>query len=75
MPKRFEVKHKGAVVIVGEYDEATGEIGIEDVVNPDTGEVLTDEWFESGDIYERELRKKIEDEARTSQIDNILDSL
>ena len=69
---RIEVEHKGTVVIVGEYDETTGEIGIEDVVNPDTGEVLTDDWFENGDIYDQQLRNKIENQARNSQIEDIL---
>lgn len=68
----FEVEHNGAIVIVGEYDEAEKEIGIEDVVNPETGEVLTDDWFENGDIYDPELRKKIEDEGRGSELDDIL---
>jgi hypothetical protein len=72
---RFEVEYKDVVVIVGEYDEVSSEIGIEDVVNPDTGEVLTDKWFENGDIYDRELRDKIEDEARDSSIDDFLDEL
>jgi len=71
----FEVEYNGAIVIVGEYDEVSSEIGIEDVVNPDTGEVLTDKWFETGDIYDQELRDKIEDEARGSSIDDFLDEL
>ena len=71
----MEVKHKGAVVIVGEYDEETGEIGIEDVVNPDTGEVLTDDWFENGDIYDRELRGKIKDKHNESKIDSFIEGL
>lgn len=68
----FEIEYKSVIVIVEEYDEITGEIGIEDVVNPDTGEVLTGDWFESGDIYQQDLRNKIEDEARNSQINDIL---
>ena len=68
----LEVEHKGAIVIVGEYDEQSGEIAIEDVVNPETGEVLTDEWFDSGDIYNQNLRQKIKQKSRTSQIDNLL---
>lgn len=71
----FEVKHNGAIVIVGEYDEKSGEIGIEDVVNPDTGEVLTDDWFESGDIYKQDLREKIEREGNDQVIDDFLDGL
>ena len=68
----FEVEHEGAIVIVDQYDEQSGEIAIEDVVNPETGEVLTDEWFESRDIYDQNLRQKIEQESRKSQIDDIL---
>ena len=73
----FEVKHNGAIVIVGEYDEESGEIVIEDVVNPDTGEVLTDDWFESGDIYEQEqeLRNKIKDHQNDQKINNFIDQL
>ena len=71
----FEVKHNGAIVIVEEYDEKSGEIAIEDVVNPDTGEVLTDYWFESGDIYEQELRDKIKDHQNDQKIDNFIDQL
>lgn len=71
----FEVRYKDVVVIVGEYDEKTGEIGIEDVVNPETGEILTDEWFDSGDIYNPDLRNKIKDEHNESKIDNFLDQL
>lgn len=71
----FEVKHNGAIVIVEEYDEKSGEIAIEDVVNPDTGEVLTDDWFESGDIYEQELRDKIKDHQNDQKIDNFIDQL
>jgi translation initiation factor 2 alpha subunit (eIF-2alpha) len=71
----FEVKHNGAVVIVEEYDEKSGEIAIEDVVNPDTGEVLTDDWFESGDIYEQELRDKIKDYQNDQKIDDFIDQL
>ena len=71
----FEVKHKGAIVIVEDYDEETGEIAVEDVVNPDTGEVLTGDWFESGDIYDRELRDKIKDKRNESKIDSFIDSL
>lgn len=68
----FEIEHENVIVIVGEYNEQSGEIAIEDVVNPETGEVLTDEWFESGDIYNQNLRQKIEQESRKSQIDDIL---
>ena len=68
----FEVEHKGAIVIVDHFEEQSGEIGIEDVVNPETGEVLTDEWFDSGDIYDQNLRQKIKQEFRKSQIDDIL---
>lgn len=73
----FEVKHDGAVVIVADYDEETGEIIIEDVVNPDTGEVLTDDWFESGDIYKQEqkLRNKIKDHRNDQKIDNFINQL
>jgi translation initiation factor 2 alpha subunit (eIF-2alpha) len=71
----FEVKHNGAIVIVEEYDEKSGEIAIEDVVNPDTGEVLTDDWFESGDIYEQELRDKIKDYQNDQKIDDFIDQL
>lgn len=73
----FEVKHNGAIIIVGEYDEESGEIVIEDVVNPDTGEVLTDDWFEAGDIYEQEqeLRDKIKDHQNDQKIDNFIDQL
>ena len=71
----FEVKHNGAIVIVEEYDEKSGEIAVEDVVNPDTGEVLTDDWFESGDIYEQELRDKIKDHQNDQKIDNFIDQL
>jgi len=69
---RFEIEHENVIVIVGEYDEQSGEIAIEDVVNPETGEVLTDEWFDSGDIYNQDLRQKIKEESRKSQIDDIL---
>jgi hypothetical protein len=75
MPNRFEVEYEDVLVIVGEYDEQSGEIGIEDVVNPDTGEVLTDEWFETGDIYDPGLRKKIENEARGNELDSFLEGL
>lgn len=68
----FEVEHEGAIIIVDQYDEQSGEIAIEDVVNPETGEVLTDEWFESRDIYDQNLRQKIKQESRKSQIDDIL---
>ena len=68
----FEIEHKGVIVIVGKYDEQSGEIAIEDVINPETGEVLTDEWFDSGDIYNQNLRQKIKQESRKSQIDDIL---
>lgn len=71
----FEVKHNGAIVIVEEYDEKSGEIAVEDVVNPDTGEVLTDDWFESGDIYEQELRDKIKDYQNDQKIDDFIDQL
>ena len=73
----FEVKHNGAVVIVENYDEESGDIAIEDVVNPDTGEVLTDDWFKSGDIYEQEqeLRNKIKDHQNDQKIDNFIDQL
>lgn len=71
----FEIEHGGAIVIVEEYDEATGHTKIEDVVNPDTGEVLTEDWFESGDIYSRELEGKIKDEHNESKIDNFIDQL
>jgi hypothetical protein len=71
----FEVKHNGAVVIVGKYDEKSGEIAIEDVVNPDTGEVLTDDWFESDDIYSRELKDKIKDHQNDQKIDDFIDQL
>jgi len=68
----FEIEHENVIVIVGEYNEQSGEISIEDVVNPETGEVLTDEWFDSGDIYDQKLRQKIKEESRKSQIDDIL---
>lgn len=71
----FEVKHKGVVVIVESYEEESDEIKIEDVVNPDTGEVLTDDWFESGDIYDRDLRKKIRSHSNEQKIDNFIDQL
>lgn len=69
----FEIEYKGAIVIVGEYDH--GEIGIEDVVNPETGEVLTDDWFESGDIYDKELRNKIENKGNDQIIDDFVNQL
>lgn len=70
----FEVEHNGAIVIVGEYDEKENEIGIEDVVNPDTGEVLTGDWFENGYIYDRELTAKIKDKGNTQVIDDFFNS-
>lgn len=69
----FEVEHEGAIVIVGEYEQ--GDIGIEDVVNPDTGEVLTDDWFENGDIYDQNLREKIKDKGNNQVVDNFLNQL
>lgn len=71
----FEVQHNGAVVIVGDYDEESKEIGIEDVVNPETGEVLTDEWFESGNIYDPDLRDKIQEKGREGMIDDFLNQI
>ena len=71
----FEIKHNGAIVIVENYDEESGDIVIEDVVNPDTGEVLTDYWFESGDIYSRDLKDKIKDYQNDQKIDNFIDQL
>ena len=71
----FEIEYKGVIVIVGEYDEATGEIGIEDVVNPDTGEVLTDEWFEKGHIYDQGLTQKIKEQRNEQAIDDFLNQL
>lgn len=67
----FEVDHEGYVVIVADYDEESGDIGIEDVVDPDTGEIVTDDWFESGRIFDQELKSKIRDESRGSRIDDI----
>ena len=71
----FEVEHRDAIVIVADYDEKTGDIDIEDVVNPETGEVLTEDWFESGDIYDRKLKDKIKDKHNESKIDNFIDQL
>ena len=69
----FEIEHKGAVVII---DEVTDEkIVIEDVVNPDSGEVLTDDWFESGDIYKQDLREKIKDAQNEQKIDSFINQL
>lgn len=69
----FEVKHGGVIIIVESYEP--GDIVIEDVVNPGTGEVLTDDWFESGDIYNTEVEDKIKDQANDQKIDNFIDQL
>lgn len=71
----FEVKYNGAIVIVGEYDEESCEVAIEDVVDPETGEVLTDDWFEDGSIRDRELTAKIKDHQNEQRIDNFLNQL
>ena len=69
----FEVEHKGAIVVVEDCDGQS--ISIEDVVNPETGEVLTEDWFESGDIYDQNLRDKIKDKRNESKIDSFIDQL
>lgn len=75
VPMSFQIEHEDVIVIVGEYDETEREIGIEDVVDPNTGEVLTEEWFEEGHIYDKELSEKIEERGREGAIEDQLDEL
>lgn len=63
------------MIIYSNYDQTTKRLTVEDVVHLETGEVVTDQWFESGIVFDKNLIKKAEKEARSSQIDDFLSGL
>jgi hypothetical protein len=72
---RWEEGHDHYLIIVSDYDKETKEIVVEDVVDPDSGEVFTEEWFETEKIHDKEIVDAIEDEILDSDLDNQLDNI
>lgn len=68
----MEIEHENHVIIVADFDERRKRVGIEDVVNPDTGEVVTEEWFKTLKIRDRRLYEKIQQKSRQSALNNFL---
>jgi len=68
----FEVEHEDHIVIVADYDEKSGDVVIEDVVDPNTGEIVTDDWFDTEKIRDEKLREKIIEQSRQNSINNFL---
>lgn len=68
----FEVEHKNHIIIVADHDRRRKRVAIEDVVNPDTGEVVTNEWFKTLRIRDDKLYEKILNKSRQNSLNNFL---